>query len=158
MRLFLEDESMTLEAAYLMSQCLSPGLMIYLEGGLGAGKTTFCRGLMRGLGHDQAVKSPTFTVVEPYQLSGLDIYHCDLYRLSDPEELDYMGFEDYVHDRSICLVEWPDKGRGVLSPPDVVLSMAAEEGEQRVLDVMARTAAGEELLDQFAVLMAPHRD
>ena len=68
MRLFLEDEAMTLEMAYLMSQCLSPGLMIYLEGGLGAGKTTFCRGLMRGLGHDQAVKSPTFTVVEPYQL------------------------------------------------------------------------------------------
>ena len=108
MRLFLQDESKTLEAAYLLSQCLSPGLMIYLEGDLGAGKTTFCRGLMRGLGHDQAVKSPTFTVVEPYQLSGFDVYHCDLYRLSDPEELDYMGFEDYVHDRSICLVEWPD--------------------------------------------------
>ena len=154
MRLFLENEAMTLETAYLMSQCLSPGLMIYLEGGLGAGKTTFCRGLIRGLGHDQAVKSPTFTVVEPYQLSGIDIYHCDLYRLSDPEELDYMGFEDYVHNRSICLVEWPDKGKGVLSSPDVVLSVTAEKGEQRLLDVIARSAAGEEVTNQFAAKMA----
>ena len=154
MRLFLENEAMTLETACLMSQCLSPGLMIYLEGGLGAGKTTFCRGLIRGLGHDQAVKSPTFTVVEPYQLSGIDIYHCDLYRLSDPEELDYMGFEDYVHNRSICLVEWPDKGKGVLSSPDVVLSVTAEKGEQRLLDVISRSAAGEEVLNQFAAKMA----
>ena len=154
MRLFLENEAMTLETAYLMSQCLSPGLMIYLEGGLGAGKTTFCRGLIRGLGHDQAVKSPTFTVVEPYQLSGIYIYHCDLYRLSDPEELDYIGFEDYVHNRSICLVEWPDKGKGVLSSPDVVLSVTAEKGEQRLLDVIARSAAGEEVLNQFAAKMA----
>ena len=158
MRLFLQDESKTLEAAYLLSQCLLPGLMIYLEGDLGAGKTTFCRGLMRGLGHDQAVKSPTFTVVEPYQLSGFDVYHCDLYRLSDPEELDYMGFEDYVHDRSICLVEWPDKGKGVLNPADVVLSITAEEGEQRVLDVMARSAAGRGVLDQFAGLVELRRD
>lgn len=155
MRLFLEDESMTLETAYLMSQCLSPGLMIYLEGRLGAGKTTFCRGLMRGLGHDQAVKSPTFTVVEPYQLSGIDIYHCDLYRLSDPEELDYMGFEDYLHDRSICLVEWPDRGKGVLRPADVVLSIIAEKGDQRLLDIAARSAAGEGLLNEFAAKMAP---
>ena len=69
-----------------------------------------------------------------------------------------MGFEDYVHDRSICLVEWPDKGKGVLNPADVVLSMTAEKGEQRTLEVMARSAAGEEVLDQFAALITPRRD
>lgn len=117
------SEEDTMFVAGLFSTAIGAGGVIYLEGDLGAGKTTFVRGFMRGLGFLDAVKSPTFTLVEPYELGRGQVYHFDLYRLGHPEELEYLGVDDYFNENALCLIEWPEKGSGYLPDCDILLSI-----------------------------------
>lgn len=119
----LEIETPTVDDMEALGAQLATGIrniqLLYLHGALGTGKTTLVRGILRALGHPGIVKSPTFTLIEPYSLEGLNAYHFDLYRITDPEELEFLGFRDYVKDQNVCLVEWAERGAGVLPSPDV---------------------------------------
>jgi len=116
-------EEDTMFVAGMFAMAIGAGGVIYLEGDLGAGKTTFVRGFMRGLGFLDAVKSPTFTLVEPYELGRGQVYHFDLYRLDHPEELEYLGVDDYFNENALCLIEWSEKGSGYLPDCDILLSI-----------------------------------
>jgi tRNA threonylcarbamoyladenosine biosynthesis protein TsaE len=122
------------------------GGVIFLEGDLGTGKTTVCRGVLQAYGHAGAVKSPTYTLVEPYFLANRHIYHFDLYRLGDPEELEYMGIRDYFQERqTLCLVEWAEKGGMFLPAADLIVRIKPLTGG-RAVSVTAQTATGEAIL------------
>ncbi|MFM8443388.1 MAG: tRNA (adenosine(37)-N6)-threonylcarbamoyltransferase complex ATPase subunit type 1 TsaE [Methylococcus sp.] len=119
----LPDEASTLRLARAIMSRLAPGGLIFLRGSLGAGKTCFVRGCLRQAGYQGAVKSPTFTLVEPYSLPGGRVYHFDLYRLNDPEELEWMGIRDYLESEAICFMEWPERGEGCLPRPDLDIDL-----------------------------------
>jgi len=121
---FLADESATLNFGEQLKLMVKPGMIIYLNGNLGAGKTTLVRGFICALGHTGRVKSPSYALVEPYTELSPPIYHFDLYRLEDPEELEYLGFRDYLKDDSICIFEWPDKGGELLPLPDLQIDLS----------------------------------
>ena len=108
--------------------------VIHLRGPLGAGKTTLVRGILRGLGHEGAVKSPTFTLIEPYTFSRFALYHFDLYRVKDPEELEFMGIRDYLEGKGICVIEWPERGGKILPEADLdVMIEPVHDGRSVVL-------------------------
>ena len=110
---FLADEAATVDVGGKIGAALISGNVVFLEGELGAGKTTFTRGVLRARGHTGAVKSPTYTLCEPYELDDTHLVcHIDLYRLSDPEELEFLGFRDYLASGAIVLIEWPSRAEG----------------------------------------------
>ena len=145
---WLADEDATVACGELFGRTVSElggGAVVYLDGQLGAGKTTFCRGVLQAFGHSGAVKSPTYTLVEPYELPEQCVYHFDLYRLGDPQELEFMGIREYFDGRSICLIEWPQRGEGCLAKADILLELSADKGGRNLL-LRAQTAHGAQIL------------
>jgi tRNA threonylcarbamoyladenosine biosynthesis protein TsaE len=128
---------------------LVAGSRVYLDGPLGAGKTTLVRGMLHALGHLGAVKSPTFTLVEPYRLGEREIYHFDLYRLQDAEELEFLGIRDYLAGEAICIVEWADKANGLLPRPDVAARIGRSDS-QRTVELAAHSDRGAAVLRALA--------
>lgn len=153
LELQFEDESQMLawanKAAESIKTGLTSGLVIHLQGTLGMGKTTLTRGFIQALGHNGNVKSPTYTLVEPYDLDGIKAYHFDLYRLADPEELEFMGVRDYFSSDSVCFIEWPEKGEGVLPKADLVMELSPWN-EGRCLHIESHSDAGQKQLANWS--------
>jgi tRNA threonylcarbamoyladenosine biosynthesis protein TsaE len=143
---YLQDQAAT-EAfgGQLATACKGGGLLVFLHGQLGAGKTTLVRGFLRASGHSGPVKSPTYTLVEPYTTAYGNLYHLDLYRLADAEELEWIGIRDLFEDESICLVEWPEQGAGILPEADLHIYLQVA-GSGRGIRVQAASPRGEQIL------------
>lgn len=148
MKHFLPDEQAMLEFGSRLARAVDAGGVIFLLGDLGMGKTTLSRGVLRGCGHAGSVKSPTYTLVEPYDTPAGPVYHFDLYRLTDPEELEYLGIRDYFTEGALCLVEWPDKGAGILPSADLEVRLSVC-GSGRELELTAITQKGRDMVDKL---------
>lgn len=140
--LYLADEQAMSDFGARIAQITQGHGLIFLEGNLGMGKTTLSRGIIRGFGHVGAVKSPTFTLVEPYEIGDIRAFHFDLYRLVDPEELEFLGIRDYFEDDALCLIEWPDKGAGFLPKPDLTITISPQDSG-RSLKILSQGSRGE---------------
>lgn len=138
---FLSDEAATLNLGMDLAKTLTSGAIIYLYGNLGAGKTTLSRGILRGLGYEGKVKSPTYTLVEVYDVFKLHLYHFDLYRFTDALEWEESGFDEYCNSDSICLIEWPEKAADILPAADLKLHLTPDN-EGRAALIEALTARG----------------
>ncbi len=145
---FLADEAATLVLATQVAKLSGQSAIIYLSGQLGAGKTTFSRGFLQGLGFVGNVKSPTYTIVEPYQLAQGVVNHFDFYRIQDPNELELMGVRDYFQENSICLIEWPECATGLLPAPDIICVLLLKEFGREVT-IEAKSQAGETIVKQL---------
>lgn len=127
------EEEQQAFGARLAQACGKGPLLIFLEGDLGAGKTTLTRGFLLALGHRGAVKSPTYTLIEPYEIGGRRVYHLDLYRVADPDELEYLGLREMLDEDAILLIEWPERGAGWLPPPDLRIRLAHQDDARRLV-------------------------
>ncbi len=147
-RIFLSDEAATIALAARLACALKAGMVIYLRGDLGAGKTTLVRALLQTLGYTGRVKSPTYTLLEQYEADGLHLRHFDLYRFQDEEEWDTAGFRDEFNGRNVCLVEWPEKAQGLIPQADVEI-MFEILSSGRDISFRAITETGRECLDSL---------
>ena len=147
--LSLPDEAATLALGAALAPVLRPGLIITLEGDLGAGKTTLVRGMLRALGYGNKVKSPTYTLVEVHVVSGLNLYHFDFYRFNEPEEYLDAGLDEYFQGDGVCLVEWPDKAGTYLPRPDLRVCLAVD-GEARRVELHAFSEKGSACLTNLS--------
>lgn len=145
MKLFAADEAAMKDIGLRLAQAVSGPGIIYFQGDLGAGKTTLVRSLLRGLGVRGKVKSPTYTLIEPYPLGQLTVYHLDLYRLASGDELEWIGIRDLMAGNELLLVEWPEQGEGALPPPDLVIAIDYRDAG-RQLDLQAASARGHQWL------------
>lgn len=160
-KIHLEDEAATIEFGRRLARATfvdpaaadeeiktqtvsSIGGVLHLHGDLGAGKTTLSRGILRGYGYQGAVKSPTYTLVEPYEFETCQIYHFDFYRLADPGEVEYLGVDDYFADPNLCLIEWPENGGEIIPPADLDIRIE-QDGTGRLLICQTLTNKGEQI-------------
>lgn len=149
----LPDESATLALGGALARALEPGLSIHLEGELGAGKTTLVRGVLRALGYQGPVKSPTYTLVELYEVSRLVLHHFDFYRFHDPREWSDAGFRESFNGRNVSLIEWPAKAGGLLPPADVEIALESS-GDGRNASLRARSDRGGKCLERLRPLFS----
>ena len=153
----LADEAATLAFGNALAVNLRAPLMIFLHGDLGAGKTTLSRGILRGLGFTGRVKSPTYTLLELYVISGLNLYHFDFYRITDPDEWHEAGFRDLMNQQAICLIEWPEKaaGAGLTLPiADLAIYLSPTPTDTRELRLQANTPVGATILQALSTSIA----
>jgi tRNA threonylcarbamoyladenosine biosynthesis protein TsaE len=148
----LHEEAGTIALGAALARALQPGLTIYLHGDLGAGKTALTRSMLHALGHNGHVKSPTYTLAEPYTVTIADqtvsVIHFDLYRMASAEEFLDAGFREYFNHQTICVIEWPEKAEAVLPPPDISISLAVA-GEGRDVELQALSDQGVECLNRL---------
>lgn len=143
-----DAEAMEALGARLAAVSTEGGLLVHLHGDLGAGKTTLVRGFLRGLGHAGTVRSPTYTLVEPYDFPQRSVYHLDLYRLGDAEELEWIGLRDLLDGTSVALIEWPERGQGVLPPADLEIRIEYNDSARDVV-LIGLSPAGERVVQQL---------
>jgi len=141
----LDDVAATESLGATLWQRLPEKSLVFLNGELGAGKTTLVRGVLRAAGYQGAVKSPTFTLVEEYEIAERKILHFDLYRISDPEELEWIGIDDYMAQKSLCFIEWAQLGEGVLPCPDLILTLTLQ-GQKRLAQLLPVSQNGQKVI------------
>ena len=146
---FLADEAATIAYGQRLAKAINSKGLLTLSGNLGSGKTTLSRGLIQSYGHSGAVKSPTYTLVEPYEIGEKRIYHFDLYRMEDPEELEFIGLWDYLTQEALIIIEWPEKAFGVLPPADLAIQLEQQE-KGRKITCSSNTSLGEAVLEKLA--------
>jgi tRNA threonylcarbamoyladenosine biosynthesis protein TsaE len=149
---YLHDEAGTAALGASLARALAPGLTIYLHGDLGAGKTALTRALLHAAGHKGHVKSPTYTLAEPYSVvvdgRAIDVIHFDLYRMASPEEFLDAGFREHFNEHSVCIIEWPEKAESVLPPPDINVFLNIS-GQGRDVELQALSKQGFQCLDRL---------
>ncbi len=143
-QLFKTEQAMMTFAKQLANFC-HPPCVIFLSGGLGVGKTTFSRGFIQGKGYTGKVKSPTYTLVEPYCFADYKIFHFDFYRIHDPEELESMGIRDYFYENSLSLIEWPEQAGEILPIPDIACYFTLVETDRKI-EIITKTQKGKEII------------
>jgi tRNA threonylcarbamoyladenosine biosynthesis protein TsaE len=144
----LADETATLALSQRLAGQLKPGMVIYLLGDLGAGKTTLVRGMLNALGYSGRVKSPTYTLLEPYRAAGLDLRHFDLYRMHDESEWESAGFRDEFDGHNIFFIEWPEKAQGLIPHADLEISFKILALGREVA-IQANSEMGKQCLGQL---------